>query len=136
MEHISSGKRLGSASGRSIGVRPWMMQCARAIPAPLPVATPTEFIPQPRKNPFVSADSPSRNDPSTVKLSGPLSSFLTSACSRAGTRWIALSIIGSKCSQSSWRSWKAKSFPSFAGSMDFLIGSKQPTSSPPDSSRR
>ena len=111
------------------------MQCASAMPAPPPVATPTEFMPQPRNSPRVSAVSPSRKEPSGVKLSGPLSSIFTPAVSSAGSRCSAFLIIGSKWSQSSGSNWKAKSSPSRSGSMGLACGSKQPMSSPPESSR-
>ena len=45
--------------------------------------------------------------PSGVKLSGPLISCLTPAVARAGTRPSASSMIGSKWSQSSPRSWNS-----------------------------
>ena len=63
---------------------------------PPPVATPTEFMPQPRKSPRVSAASPSMKELSGVKLSGPLSSVFTSAVSSTGSRCKAFIIIGSK----------------------------------------
>ncbi len=66
------------------------------MPAPPPVATPTEFMPQPRKKPRVSADSPSRKEPSGVKLSGPFNNMRTSAVSSTGRRWSAFTIMGSK----------------------------------------
>ena len=105
------------------------------MPAPPPDAMPTEFMPQPRKRPRVSAVSPSMNIPSGVKLSGPFSSIRASAVSSTGSRCSAFIIIGSKWSQSSGRRPKAKSSPSAPGGIGFPIGSKQPISSPPLSSR-
>ena len=111
------------------------MQWASAMPAPPALATPTEFMPQPRNSPRVSAASPRRKAPSGVKLSGPLSSIFTCAVSSTGSRCRAFRIIGSKWSQSSGSSRKAKSSPRRSGSSALPIGSKQPISNPPESSR-
>ena len=105
------------------------------MPAPPDEARPTEFIPQPKYNPLTSGDSPRMNPLSGVKLSGPFSSILTSAVSSAGSRCRALAIIGSKWSQSSANSPKAKSGPMASGLIGLPIGSKHPTNRPPESSR-
>ena len=129
-------KRRTSTGQRSIDGSPDKTHSASTRPAPPPVAIPTAHIPQPRKNPRSSGDSPSRKRSSGVKLSGPLSSTFMPICTSSGTRWSALARIGSRCSQSSGSSPKAKSSGSCSRSSGLPFGSKQPTSNPPPSSRR
>ena len=113
---------------------PSTIHSATSLPAPPALAMPAELNPAQTKNPASSGASPRMKLPSSVKLSGPFSSSLTSAVSRHGVRWIAFVIRISKWSQSSGSSWNSK--PSGIGSTfhGFAFGSKPPITRPPTSS--
>ena len=79
---------------------PFTTHSAICQPMPPAPARPCAQKPAATQNPGTS-DSPRMNSPSGVNASGPLNSFLTSACSIAGTRLIELPSSSSNRSQSS-----------------------------------
>ena len=91
------------------------------LPMPPAPASPCAQKPAATQNPGTS-DSPRMNSPSGVKASGPLKKRLTWACSIAGTRRTAPSMISSKRGQSSVSS--CASNPSGMPSSDHGMGSR------------